>query len=74
MLTIAVKAGFPLDQVLWEAYGRPPYPRMDALLSAALAANPHLRGAPVILPLGTLVALPALAADALPAPLVKLWD
>jgi phage tail protein X len=60
--------GLLLDQLCMRHYGH-----TTAVVEAVLEANPHLSRGPVELVPGTLVSMPAPAADR-PAELIRVWD
>ena len=69
--TLRARQGDTLDALLWRDAGLGP-----ADLPAVLAANPGIAGAGPVLPLGTIVIVPAVRAIPVTAtrPLIQLWD
>ncbi|MDR6133056.1 phage tail protein X [Sphingomonas sp. SORGH_AS802] len=69
--TLRARQGDTLDALLWRDAGLGP-----ADLPAVLAANPGIAEAGPVLPIGTIVIVPA--TQAIPAtatrPLIQLWD
>lgn len=69
MRTLTSRQGDTLDALIWREAGL-----KAADIARVLEANPGLADLGPVLPLGTLVHLPATSSRAQTRPLVQLWD
>jgi phage tail protein X len=69
MDTIRATQGDTLDAICWRYYGR-----TAGVVEQVLEANPGLASLGPVLPMGTLVRMPAVAAQAAQRDVVNLWD
>ncbi|KHO66658.1 tail protein X [Pseudomonas flexibilis] len=69
MDTIRATQGDTLDAICWRYYGR-----TAGVVEQVLEANPGLASLGPVLPIGTLVRMPAVATQATQRDVVNLWD
>lgn len=69
MDTIRATQGDTLDAICWRYYGR-----TAGVVEQVLEANPGLASLGPVLPMGTLIRMPAVATQAAQRDVVNLWD